>query len=287
MKRSLNFFRVSQPRIDSMILVNKHSPFIRCKKGLLIVLLLFSCIGLKAQSGRVNTYNTIGWYNYFGNYRLSDKISLHAEYQWRRTPLLTDWQQSLLRIGVNYQLKPSVLFRVGYAWAETFPYGDVPINVYGKTFSEHRMFQLLQFSQPEGRFDFTHRFMLEQRWIGRFSSAALQQEDDYVYANRMRYMFRTVYRLRKNARTYPLPYVAAYDEILIGFGKNVAVNIFDQNRLGCLLGVKLNSNWTIEGGYFNQILQFSRLVGGQSVMQYNSGMILNAWHAVDWRRKKK
>jgi len=188
---------------------------------------------------------------------------------------------------VNYQLKPSVLFRVGYAWAETFPYGDVPINVYGKTFSEHRMFQLLQFSQPEGRFDFTHRLMLEQRWIGRFSSAALQQEDDYVYANRVRYMFRTVYRLRKDARTYPLPYVAAYDEILIGFGKNVAVNIFDQNRLGCLLGIKLNSNWTIEGGYFNQILQFSRLVGGQSVMQYNGGMILNAWHAVDWRRKKK
>jgi hypothetical protein len=103
----------------------------------------------------------------------------------------------------------------------------------------------------------------------------------------MRYMFRTVYRLRKDARKYPLPYVAAYDEILIGFGKNVAVNIFDQNRLGCLLGVKLNSNWTIEGGYLNQILQFSRLVGGQSVMQYNSGMILNAWHAVDWRRKKK
>jgi hypothetical protein len=74
---------------------------------------------------------------------------------------------------------------------------------------------------------------------------------------------------------------------MIGFGRNVAVNIFDQNRLGLLMGVRLSSSWSLEGGYFNQMLQFSRLVGGQSVMQYNRGMILNAWHAVDWRKKKK
>jgi hypothetical protein len=270
-----------------MTRIKKLNPFFLFKKVFWIVLLTFSFTALKAQSGRMNTHTAIGWYNYFGNYRLSDKLSLHAEYQWRRTPLLTDWQQSLLRIGINYHLKPSVLFRAGYAWAETFPYGDISINVYGKKFSEHRMYQMIQLSQQEGRFDCTHRLMLEQRWIGRFSSAALEKEDDYIYANRMRYMFRTVYRLRKDARIYPLPYVAAYDEILIGFGKNVAINIFDQNRLGCLLGVKLNANWSIEGGYFNQILQFSRLVAGQSVMQYNRGIILNASHAVDWRKKKK
>lgn len=287
MKKSLIFFPVSQPSIDSMILVQQYFTFLQPKKGFLIALLVLLCTALKAQSGRINTYNTIGWYNYFGNYRLSDKVSLHAEYQWRRARLITDWQQSLLRVGVNYHLKPSILFRVGYAWAETFPYGDIPINVFGKTFTEHRMYQMLQLSQPEGRFDFTHRLMLEQRWIGRYSSVALEKEDDYVYTNRMRYMFRTVYRLLKDAKKYPLPYVAAYDEILIGFGKNVAVNIFDQNRLGCLLGIKLNSSWSIEGGYFNQIVQFSRLVGGQSVVQYNRGIILNAWHAVDWRKKKK
>lgn len=287
MKKSLIFFPASQSSIDSMILDQQYFTFLQPKKGFLIVLLVLLCTALKAQTGRINTYNTIGWYNYLGNYRLSDKVSLHAEYQWRRARLITDWQQSLLRVGVNYHLKPSILFRVGYAWAETFPYGDIPINVFGKTFTEHRIYQMLQLSQPEGRFDFTHRLMLEQRWIGRYSSAALEKEDDYVYTNRMRYMFRTVYRLQKDAKKYPLPYVAAYDEILIGFGKNVAVNIFDQNRLGCLLGIKLNTSWSIEGGYFNQIVQFSRLVGGQSVVQYNRGIILNAWHAVDWRKKKK
>ncbi|MFM7357672.1 MAG: DUF2490 domain-containing protein [Sediminibacterium sp.] len=287
MKRSLIFFLVSQPGIDSMIPVRQYFTFFQPKKELLIVLLVFSCTTLKAQSGRINTYNTIGWFNYLGNYRLSDKTSVHAEYQWRRAGLITDWQQSLLRVGINYHLKPSTLFRVGYAWAETFPYGDIPLNTFGKTFTEHRLYEMLQLSQSEGRFDFIHRLMLEQRWIGKFSSASLEKEDDFVFTNRMRYMFRTVYRLQKDARKYPVPYFAAYDEILIGFGKNVVVNIFDQNRLGCLVGVKLSSSWSLEGGYFNQIVQFSRLVGGQSVLQYNRGIILNAWHSVDWRRKKK
>ncbi len=270
-----------------MIFVHTPTSNVQGRKGLFIVLLLLSNVILNAQSGRMNTYNSIGWYNYLGNYRLSDKLSLHAEYQWRRTPIITNWQQSLLRVGLNYHLKPSVLFRAGYAWAETFPYGDLPLNVFGKAFTENRIYQMLQLSQQEGRFDLTHRFMLEQRWIGKYSSASLVKEDDFVYANRMRYMFRTVYRLKKEARKYPLPYVAAYDEIMIGFGRNVAVNIFDQNRLGLLMGVRLSSSWSLEGGYFNQMLQFSRLVGGQSVMQYNRGMILNAWHAVDWRKKKK
>lgn len=240
-----------------------------------------------AQTGRINQYNTVGWYTYFGNHRLSDRFSLHAEYQWRRTGLITDWQQSLLRVGLNYHWKPSILFRAGYAWAETFAYGEIPINVYGKSFTEHRLFEMMQLSHQEGSLEFTHRFMLEQRWIGRYSSAAADKEDSYVRTNRMRYMFRSVYRLKQDARKFPVPYLALYDEILIGFGKNVTVNNFDQNRLGCLVGTRLNANWALEGGYFNQIQQLSRLVGGQSVMQYNRGIILSAWHTVDWRKKNK
>ncbi len=269
------------------MIIHYRANFLAQSCRLFFCFLFCSIYSANAQSGRISQYNTIGWYNYLGNHRLSDKLSLHTEYQWRRADWITDWQQSLLRVGINYHLKPSIFFRVGYAWAETFPYGDIPLNTFGKTFTEHRLYEMLQVSHSEGRFDFTHRFMLEQRWIGRFSSSSLQKEDDFVYANRMRYMFRTVYRLKKEAQKYPVPYFAAYDEILIGFGKNVVVNIFDQNRLGCLMGVKLSSNWSLEGGYFNQIVQFSRWVGGQSVLQYNRGIILNAWHSVDWRRKKK
>ncbi|MBU3744200.1 MAG: DUF2490 domain-containing protein, partial [Sediminibacterium sp.] len=77
-----------------------------------LLILLFGILPFKllAQSNRINTHNTIGWYNYFGTFRLSNPISVHTEFQWRRNNLITDWQQSLLRVGINYQVNPTVLF---------------------------------------------------------------------------------------------------------------------------------------------------------------------------------
>ena len=71
------------------------------------------------------------------------------------------------------------------------------------------------------------------------------------------------------------PYVALYDEIFVGFGENVNENIFDQNRIGVLLGYKFNKNLRVEGGYLNQTLQLGREVGGRNVFQNNSGFIIS------------
>jgi len=118
------------------------------------------------QNNRLNTSNQIGWYTYFGTFKLSNKLGLHMEYQFRRANVITDWQQSLLRLGLNYQLHPAVQVRVGYGWIETFPYGEFPLNGFGKQFTEHRIFQMAQLSQKVGKVDFSHRFMLEQRFVG-------------------------------------------------------------------------------------------------------------------------
>jgi hypothetical protein len=71
-------------------------------------------------------------------------------------------------------------------------------------------------------------------------------------------------------------YLAAYNEIFIGFGKNVQTNVFDQNRLGIVLGYQLNKNVRLEGGYLHQTLQLGRQIMDQNVFQYNNGIILNA-----------
>lgn len=86
-----------------------------------LIVLILSFQNTFGQNNRLNTYNTIGWFNYFGNIKLSEKFSIHSEYQWRRNNLITNWRQSLLRVGVNYHLNPRVLFRAGYAWVETYP----------------------------------------------------------------------------------------------------------------------------------------------------------------------
>lgn len=95
------------------------------------------------QNSRLNTSNTIDWYNYFGTFKVSQEFGVHTEYQSRRNQIITNWQQSLLRVGVHYNLNQRVLLRVGYTWVETFPYGEYSINDLGRDFTEHRIFEMV------------------------------------------------------------------------------------------------------------------------------------------------
>lgn len=72
------------------------------------------------------------------------------------------------------------------------------------------------------------------------------------------------------------PYIAVYDEIIIGFGENVNANIFDQNRLGVALGYRFNKGFRLEAGYLNQVIQFGRLINGKNIIQNNNGLVLSA-----------
>jgi hypothetical protein len=250
-----------------------------------IILLAFQVV--YAHNNRLTTSNTIGWYNYFGTFKLSEKTGILTEYQWRRNDMITSWQQGLLRVGLNYQVNPRVQYRVGYAWAETFPYGEYALNALGRDFTEHRIFEMVQLSHKEGIVDISHRFMLEQRFIGRYSSPAKATEDEFPLSNRARYMVRLQVPLRGREIRDKTAYFGVYNEILVGFGKNVNANIFDQNRIGILLGYRFNKNVRIEGGYVNQTLQFGRLINGQNVFQNNNGLIINANFNVDLSKPKE
>lgn len=260
------------------------------KKRILLFFIAFLFIAIHnnyAQNNRLNTSNNIGWYNYFGTIKVSEKFGIHSEYQWRRNNIITNWQQSLLRVGLNFNLNPRVLFRLGYAWIETYPYGDYPINGFGKDYTEHRIFEMVQLSHKEGIIDFSHRFMLEQRFVGKYSSSDLTSEDEFPLLNRVRYMMRLQIPLKGKEMKDKTPYMALYNEIFIGFGKNVNANILDQNRIGFLIGYRFNKNIRIEGGYLNQTLQFGRQINGQSVFQNNNGIIFNANFNLDLTKRVK
>lgn len=256
------------------------------KKLFLIAVFIFSSINTAySQNSRISDNNNIGWFNFFGTLKLNSKWGIHTEYQWRRDNLVTEWQQSLLRLGINYQLNPKLQLRTGYALIETFPYGEIPINGMGKDFTEHRVFEMITLTDKISIVDVSHRFMLEQRWIGRYSNPNLNKEDDFVYLNRLRYMIRFQIPLKGKEIKDKKPYLAIYDEMFVGFGKNVNENIFDQNRLGILIGYRINSDIRIEGGYLNQIVQLGREVNGSNVFQYNNGLIINANVTLDLSKK--
>ncbi len=252
---------------------------------LLVCLLHYSSI--YAQNTRITDNNSIGWYTYTGTFKVSKKIGIHTEYQWRRDDYINSWQQSLIRTGINYTVNPKLTLRLGYANAETYNYGDHPINGMGKNFTEHRIYEMATLTDKIGMAEISHRFMLEQRWLGRYTNEALSKEDEWPFLNRLRYMFRIQLPLRGKNIGDHTPYVATYDEICIGFGKNVNENVFDQNRFGLLLGYKFSQAFRFEGGFFNQVLQLGREIGGSNVFQYNSGFIVNTVFNFDLSGKNK
>ncbi len=247
----------------------KHKYFIY-----ILVFCLFTYSVINAQNTRISDHNNIGWYVYNGTFKLNKKWGVHTEYQWRRDNVIKDRQQSLLRTGINYQVNKKLSLRLGYAWIETFNYGDIPINSFGKQFTEHRAFQMATVNDKLGMVELSHRFMLEQRWIGRYSNAALTKEDDFFFVNRFRYMYRMQIPLKGKTIADKTAYAAVYDELFVGFGKNINENVFDQNRLGVLLGYRFSSKVRIEAGFLSQIVQLPREVGGRNVFQYNNGLIL-------------
>jgi hypothetical protein len=252
------------------------------------IVALFSMVflsNLSAQNTRINDKNEIGWYNYFGTFKIADKYSIHSEFQARRTNYISDKQQNLLRVGINYHANPKLLLRLGYALVETYPYGEYAINAQGKDFTEHRIFQMATINDKISKFELSHRFMLEQRFVGRYSKPELTVEDDYVFMNRLRYMFRIQMPLKGKEIKDNTPYIAAYDEIFIGFGKNVNENVFDQNRIGLLMGYRFNSNFRIEGGYLNQTVQLGREINQRNVFQSNNGFIINTLLNLDFTKK--
>ncbi len=227
---------------------------------------MLSALFCNAQNDRLTDLNNINWIQLFNTIQLDKKWSLHIEYQWRRERGFMNWQQSLFRIGANRKLNEQVTLHAGYGWIETFPYGDFPIASSG-TFPEHRIYEQISFRQPFNKWTFLHRFRTEQRWLGRVQAGTDREIEQWLFLHRFRYQFRAQRLL--NSKWY----AAAGDEIFIGAGKNLGINIFDQNRLFISAGFKINQSISIEAGYFNQTLQQGRRVNGNTIMQGNNGML--------------
>ena len=241
----------------------------------LLLVICFTCY-TTAPAQRLQDPNTIGWYSAFNTIHLSKRTSLWLEYQWRRENIVTDWQQSLARTGIQFYFKNGLTALLGYGYIITYPYGDYPAGPY--TIPEHRIFEQLVWNDAIGRVGLNHRVRLEQRFVGKVNQlAAVYEVSDWTYLNRLRYQLRATIPISKKTMGDKTWYAAAFDELFIGFGKNVNQNIFDQNRIGLLTGYQFNRSFRLEGGYFSQTVQQGGLVSGKEVFQYNQGLMLNAY----------
>jgi hypothetical protein len=186
--------------------------------------------------------NAHAWFMYFGDHPLTSRWGVHLEGQYRRSDLGLRWQQLLLRPGVNFQINRYASATVGYAFVNSYPYGDFPSKA---TLPEHRVFEQLWIKHPVGRVGMQHRLRLEQRAV-----QVIPDDDNSRRETELRHRFR--YMLRGDIPLSERFYLGLYDEFFLGFGGNRGVRYLDQNRAYGALGLRVSAFEKFEVGYLHQ-----------------------------------
>ena len=177
--------------------------------------------------------NLGSWLMYFGTHKLSEKYSLHYETQLRNYEIVSNFNQLLPRVGLNYHIDKNTSVTAGYAFIPTQKEFDLGWEDEIET--ENRIWQQFILKNKVGNINIRHRYRLEQRWV--------KLGEETTYKNRARYMLSLRLPISKNEES-PL-FISLYDEIFL----NISDSPFDQNRLFAALGYQINKQMNCQVGY--------------------------------------
>ncbi|UOQ72387.1 DUF2490 domain-containing protein [Hymenobacter cellulosilyticus] len=210
-------------------------------------LLLLAAVSGRAQSstlGKSRPLSSAVWLTLTSDARLTDRWGSHLEAQWRQAKGAGSPHQNVLRLGITYHATGELQLSTGYALLLTTDNNDAPAAAQRP---EHRAYQQVLLNDLQDRLQLQHRYRLEQRWIQQTEGAAP------VYVNRIRYRLQLAYPLSGPVLKTGGAYVAASNELFLGFGRNVEHGIFDQNRAYAGLGYQAMKSLALEIGYQNQL----------------------------------
>ncbi|MEX0272753.1 MAG: DUF2490 domain-containing protein [Flavobacteriaceae bacterium] len=197
-----------------------------------------------------------GWYMYFGTNKVSEKFSIHTEAQFRYWETASNFNQLLLRTGINYHINPNAIATIGYGHITTDGTFTEPENEVNS--KEHRIFEQFILKNKVWELGFEHRYRLEQRFLDFGDTTDTQH--------------RARYRLQVTLPLTQTFFLNFYDELFI----NLQDNLFGQNRLYGALGMHITENSSLQLGFMRN--QFSSAVYNRLQV----GFIFNP----DLRKKK-
>jgi len=214
-------------------------------------MVLCALFSLSIQAQQTGEDETGIWFMYFGANKIAERFSLHTEAQFRYFETADNFNQLLLRTGLNYHITPNAIATGGYAFINTDPDFE-DFRVLG-TFieddiriKEHRIFQQFILKNEVWQFLFEHRYRLEQRFItfGENSDPDFRRTTEH----------RARYRIQMTLPLTNTFFLNFYDELFI----NLQDNLFGQNRLYGALGIHVTGNSSVQLGWLRN--QFSSAV---------------------------
>ncbi|MFT7029146.1 MAG: hypothetical protein ACJA2C_000526 [Marinoscillum sp.] len=198
---------------------------------------------------RETSRNSDMWFLNDTKYNMGEHWRFENEVHLRRTSWLADDKQILIRPSVSYAINPAIRFHVGYTHVVTYPYGDQPVIL--KTPENNFWVQTILYHEVE-RVKFSHRYRLEERWIGQ---AVGQQDGSYeidgsVHKSRFRYRITCTKKIADSKS-----YFIFFDELFINTSKDAGLNRFDQNWVYGGIGYEFSPALKLEMGYMWQLIE--------------------------------
>jgi len=200
---------------------------------------------------RQTSTNTNGWFVLNGDVALNERWAMLFDASARRSGTFDESMANFVRGGLAYEINEHVRVAVGANWSRTYPYGELPADY---PVTERRVWQQAVVSHEVGRLDLSHRYRLEQRFRGRRNDPDVDQIDYWERSSRFRYQAKATLPFSGDAIEPREWYASVANELLIGIGRHVQYNIFDQNRATASLGYRLTRNWRTEVGFLEQVI---------------------------------
>lgn len=202
-----------------------------------------------------------GWLADFNTFKINTRFSVHFDAQLRSSDQLQNIQTVLLRPGLNWHLNKKMIVTTGYAYIQN---KRAIGNITGYT-PEHRIWEqflithplIIGASQQARKGSLSHRFRLEQRFIGKPSVENNRLVNSgNVFANRFRYFIRNITPLVPWTGSGKGPFIAIQNEVFVNIGDASSVNgkFFDQNRAYLAMGYRFHTRFDAELGYMNQYI---------------------------------
>lgn len=208
-------------------------------KCLVICGLMIIC-SFSANAQKQNNANALSWYQYKGDVDLGNRFSVVLDFQHRRQDFVNYSNQQVLRPGLAYTLKSSVKFTLGTALFWHNINGQDPVYR-----PEVRPYTFVEWKQPLGKIQVTHRFRFELRYNRKTAGAEVLEGYNFNYraGHRLGLSIPLQSQKVKDLR------LEIYDEVLINFGERIRFNYLDQNRIYAGIKGRLTGRSTFKLGY--------------------------------------
>ncbi|HHG86385.1 MAG TPA: DUF2490 domain-containing protein [Bacteroidetes bacterium] len=252
--------------------------FLRFISALLLLLIVKPGASCAQASGWDIDPNVNGWFSYVGKYRLHDRFGLYNELHFRRTHVVTGWQQYLFRPGFDYFANPNLKLTVGMTVIRSHPYGKWPAP---RVIPEQNVWVQALLKQKVKRLTISHRYRLEERWIG-VAHATGNEVLIAGYAHASRFRYRLTFKV-------PLGKVSGKNRLALTVFSESWLNLnawhlpvsFNQHWFSATLGYALSKDIGLQIGALHQWL----FRGNGNRFESNPTLLAGFSWAPDFRRK--